>query len=510
MAGMENGDTPELPLQPLALAAYREARRLHRAGDLHGGLQQFQLALRLGGEHPVVLEHLAMLAADGGDLPAAERILRRAYALGPAPAIAARLALAVHKQGRYADAVPMFEAVLPQISFNADFLAAYAFALEATGELARALSVREQVFRQEPTATQAVNLAVMLERLGEHARLATLLAEQLRIFPGNADLLGLAAVRALSSGDYPGGFALLGERLRLAGEDAIEPHLRACPLWDGQPFDGVLVLPSEVHLGEEIQLSSLLNDVVALSQPALVDVDARLLPLFRRAWPGLQFTARGSGELTARLQAGGTFRRAGTIDLVRLFSRTCVLPGAAAWLTPPEGLRQKKQAEYRARWPGKRRVGISWRSARLNYGMDLKSIPLSSLPATLSVPDTVFIDLQYGDFRADTDALAGTGVTVPWRDPDIDPTRDIDALAAQLCALDEVVLVSNTTAHLAGALGVPTTVLLPKHHPVLWHWGDHGEQTTWYGSVHLLRNPEVRGFGQLDRLLAGRLAGIAG
>lgn len=51
-----------------------------------------------------------------------------------------------------------------------------------------------------------------------------------------------------------------------------------------------------------------------------------------------------------------------------------------------------------------------------------------------------------------------------------------------------MVTTSNTTAHIAGALGVPCLVLLPRTRPVLWYWGYRGERTPWYPSLRLLRN----------------------
>jgi hypothetical protein len=50
-------------------------------------------------------------------------------------------------------------------------------------------------------------------------------------------------------------------------------------------------------------------------------------------------------------------------------------------------------------------------------------------------------------------------------------------------ACDEVVSIGNATAHLAGALGKKTTVLLPKARS--WRWLSGGEQSPWYSSVKL-------------------------
>jgi hypothetical protein len=53
--------------------------------------------------------------------------------------------------------------------------------------------------------------------------------------------------------------------------------------------------------------------------------------------------------------------------------------------------------------------------------------------------------------------------------------------------MDMVVTTSNTTAHMAGALGKPTWLLLHKGISPHWYWGRDGETTPWYPSLHLLR-----------------------
>ena len=69
-----------------------------------------------------------------------------------------------------------------------------------------------------------------------------------------------------------------------------------------------------------------------------------------------------------------------------------------------------------------------------------------------------FIDVQYRDPEQAMDGYAlGDGEL--FCDDEIDSRNDLDGLAAQLSALDLVITVDNSTAQLAGALGVPAWVL---------------------------------------------------
>jgi len=64
----------------------------------------------------------------------------------------------------------------------------------------------------------------------------------------------------------------------------------------------------------------------------------------------------------------------------------------------------------------------------------------------------------------------------------------LEGLAGLIETCDEVVSVGNATAHLAGALGQRTLVLLP--YVAGWRWLHEGDRCPWYDSVTLLRQTE--------------------
>jgi ADP-heptose:LPS heptosyltransferase len=73
-------------------------------------------------------------------------------------------------------------------------------------------------------------------------------------------------------------------------------------------------------------------------------------------------------------------------------------------------------------------------------------------------------------------------------DAGVDPTSDLDGLAALIASLDLVITVSNTTAHLAGALGIPVWTLVPRGAGALWYWFDPSppwQVAPWYPAMRL-------------------------
>lgn len=502
---MSHSPPPALPpLSADAAAQYNAGQRCLQQKNLPAALKHFQSAVKIAGEHPLLLDALATVAETGGDLAAAVRIVSVLRQRLPSPRMDERLARLLYRRQQYRETLPLFDGLLTRDASRVDLAVLFSSALEMSGDFQRARDVREAAFAKVPSAKEAADLATMYMRHADYARLRERLPTLLAQYPQEPALAVTAAVWHLGAGDYPQGLAFLRQRQNQLGVDHDDPRVRATPLWDGTVFDGTLLVSLEPQLGDEIVMTSLLPQLLATGQKTVVEIDARCEALFVRSFPGFTFVSRSSRAL-GDLAAQGGCRHALTLDLLQVLQRQWTLPGTKGWLRPNAELVERKRAEYHARWPGKKLIGISWRSKQHYNGVDAKSAALTDFMKTLALPDTVFINLQYGDTTADVAALPEN--LRPWRDPEIDPFNDIDDLAAQLCALDRMVSVSSATAHLAGALGVPTTVLLPKRFPVLWHWGFLGNETTWYDSVRTLRNRDDSGWQSLDGIVAADIAG---
>ena len=74
----------------------------------------------------------------------------------------------------------------------------------------------------------------------------------------------------------------------------------------------------------------------------------------------------------------------------------------------------------------------------------------------------------------------------------IDLYNDFESIAGLLCNLDLFITVSNSTAHLAGALGVPTWLIRPRNHAVFHYWNQPKELTPWYPSLKLFSYKRLR------------------
>ncbi len=114
------------------------------------------------------------------------------------------------------------------------------------------------------------------------------------------------------------------------------------------------------------------------------------------------------------------------------------------------------------------RVGISWRGGATKLDRLSRSIDEQVLKTLLSIKGCTFINLQYDCDRQELDHINAVNSFAIFHMDAIDLKNDVSNLAALMTALDLIITVDNTTAHLAGALGLPAYLLLPKIPN--WRW----------------------------------------
>ena len=155
------------------------------------------------------------------------------------------------------------------------------------------------------------------------------------------------------------------------------------------------------------------------------------------------------------------------------------IPAPLSYLPRPDQARIREW-ESRLGAHSKLRVGLVWSGNPRHVNDCNRSMPLKTLLPALDV-EAMFISLQK-EPRTDDRALLGQ------RSDIFDPTEDFvnfEDTAALICCLDLVVTVDTSVAHLAGALGRPTWLLLPFVPD--FRWLLDREDSPWYPSMRLFR-----------------------
>jgi glycosyl transferase family 9 (putative heptosyltransferase) len=137
-----------------------------------------------------------------------------------------------------------------------------------------------------------------------------------------------------------------------------------------------------------------------------------------------------------------------------------------------------------ARGAGTRRIGLAWAGAAHHANDRRRSMPLAALAPLLALPAITWYSLQKGARSVDVDDVPAARAVVP-----LASDSDFARTAALVDALDAVVTVDTSIAHLAGALGKPVFVLLPFAPD--WRWGLAGRRTPWYPTARLVRQPAL-------------------
>ena len=442
-------------------------------GDITGGIEAMVLSLRLAPDVAAVERDLggALLSAGRADRACAH--LQKSVALD-SDAVAARinLGLCLARLGREAEARAEIEAALAREPDNA----------EAHYRLARLLAAAGD----GECATAAYRDCLAAD--GEHWEARYHLA----------DLL-------LAGDVFVEGWEHYEARWHLRGGGAVPKRRFAAPDWDGGALAGRTILVwGEQGIGEEIFFASMIGEVAAAAERVTVECDPRLMPLFARSFAANVTPVGRTTPTDAALVAAPFALQCAAGSLARhlrgapeRFPHRAFLVADAA-MTAAAGRRQAALGEGL-------RVGVSWRSQAANKRYRAaKSSSLADWGAILSVPGVRFVNLQYGDCGAELAGAESRFETVINVDPEVDQMASLDALAAQIAALDLVIATSVAAAHLAAALGVETWVLMPHRHDWRWLWRE--DSSLWYPRARRFRQPAAGDW----RGLAGEVAAALG
>lgn len=250
------------------------------------------------------------------------------------------------------------------------------------------------------------------------------------------------------------------------------------PAWTGQDLRGksILVFP-EQGAGDLFQFLRYTPYLKALGANVLLSCGAGLDPIVE-TFPGIDRVLR-PGEPPPRVDFF-----AHLLGLPRVFDTDAAkVPAKGPYLSAdPE--RAKAWAKRLAGHPGLK-VGLVWAGNPRHPRDRYRSIPLAALLPALRVPGVSWFSLQKGP-AAEAVRLLAPETRPTDLAPELGDFRD--TAAAIVGALDVVVTVDTSVAHLAGALGKDVWVLLAL--PADWRWLQDRTDSPWYPTARLFRQRE--------------------
>ncbi|HEY3179799.1 MAG TPA: DUF5672 family protein [Casimicrobiaceae bacterium] len=413
-----------------------------------------------------------------GDIDAAERDYRGALAASPQHPLALHyLGVIAYQRGRPVDALPFLERAAQLRPDEAEFHNNLGLVLvdldrhdEAIDAYRRALS------RDSVHVTAWNNLGLALTGCNRLLEAIAALRKAIALRPNFGEAHWNLALALLAHGEFAEGWREYEWRLVLRQLAGLVQR-PTTPRWSGEEIAGkTLLLTAEQGLGDTLQFIRFAAQIAARGARIVVQAPAPLVRLLART-SSIEQTSVASDPFPAHDVHLPLLSVAGVLGV-----DATTIPAAVPYLRADDELQRMVAGEVTHIAGGARKVGIAWMGARHSTSDRRRSCSLAYLAPLFDVNGVAWFSLQKGDAEEEIGAGANAARLVR-----LDARNDFDGTAALTAAMDLVISVDTSIAHLAGALARPTWILLPLGAD--WRWRVEGNTTPWYPTAHLFRQP---------------------
>jgi tetratricopeptide (TPR) repeat protein len=490
-----------LALRPADPAGqYNRANALRELGRLEAAVAGYDAALALSPGYGEALTNRGAVLARLERLAPALASLEAALAAQPTAEAHRNRAAVLARMRRLGEAIAGYDAALAIDPANAEAHNGRAGALNDLHRPAEALAATDRAIALEPTLADAHNnRGIALYDLRRIAEALASYDRAVELAPDSAEAHLNRALARLLSGDVAGGFEEYRWRWRAPGAQSWRPQL-PLPDWEGEDLAGKrLVVYAEQGYGDTLQFVRLVPRLLARGADLTLLVEPALVRLLVASLPGV--------AVVDRLPSGARFDvKAAMLCLPRLMGVTLEsISGTTPYLVADPAAADAWAARLAA-LPG-RKVGLVWAGASRRHNpaaaaIDARrSLRLAQLQPLAAAPGVTFVSLQIGEPAAEAATPPGGMRLVDWTG-EIGDFADTAALAANL---DLVITVDTSVAHLAGALGRPVWIL--SRYDGCWRWLQDREDSPWYPTARLFRQPAP---GAWDDVIASAAKALAG
>ena len=427
-----------------------------------------------------------------------EAVVSYDHALALAPANAnchIKRGLTLYYLKRYQASLASYDHASTLAPNDAMILFYRAQTLRRLGRCEEALADLDQTLARQPDFAAAYNLRG--ETLTELALYEDAIAQfELAIRHDPTFILAHwnIAVTRLLHGDFRRGWRDYEGRWFNPGAERRD--FRA-PLWLGEePLAGkTILLHAEQGFGDTIQFARYASLAAARGAKVILEVQAELKTLMSRMEPSAVVLSQPP-ERTVHARIDGPLVPLASERDLPPFDYHCpllslplafkteldIVPAKIPYLHADPDLASR----WRAKLPRTRSplVGLAWSGNPFHSQDRNRSIALDRLVPLLSEP-LDFVSLQKSVSKIDAKLMASLPNLIHFGDELV----DFDHTAALIAALDLIVTVDTAVAHLAGAMGKPAWILLPKVPE--WRWLLDREDTPWYPAARLFRQKRL-------------------
>jgi len=435
------------------------------------------------------IHSLGMSLLQAGKIREAAFQFRKALHLAPGFTDASLvLGHCLHAMGHFEAALETYDELLKT---NTDFMAAWnnrGTTLLELGRFEEAATSFSRTLELAPNFHDArVALATCHQALGKVTEALWACDEVLAADPENAEAHWNRSLLLLLKGDYLEGWREYEWRWRKRNFTSPRRDFPQ-PLWRGEDLAGrTILIHAEQGFGDTLQFCRYVPLVAAASARVVFECHPPLVGLMKSLAGNVQVVAMGQPLPNFDLHLP-------LMSLPLIFGTTIEnIPVTVPYLAPPEdrlSFWRSQISDY-----GRFKVGLCW--AGKGYPDPRRSCPVELLTPLANLKGVSWHSLQTN-----------------WKEalplPMLDFTSQISDFAdtaALIKQLDLVITIDTSVAHLTGALGKPSWIMLP--HAPDWRWMLERGDSPWYPSLLLFRQSAPNGWqaiiGHLTEALKNHL-----
>ncbi len=430
-------------------------------------------ALQDGASVVDALINLGVLAKDEKNLAESETYLRKAAEIAPNNELVFNnLGVTLHAAKRYAEAIEAFFrsiAILPQ---NESAFSNLSSLLMEIGDYQKAKGAILKALEINPESLSAhINLGVLFKWMGDYEESAKAFMMAIELDGTSTAARVNLGILLMLFGDYAQGLPLYESR---------EKSSVVCdkPIWNGEELkDKTILIYHEQGFGDTINFARLLTHKAFDGAKIIFSPQGALQKLFKSS--SLPCKTMNHEEIEAQ-KPHFDYHTSLVSLLYTLGITKDGIPSSINYITKDA----KKVEFFASKIPQKPlKIGIVWQGNKQYVGDTKRSVP-AKLFDKLQDERISFVSLQK---EFDDEDLAHLKSSIGLVDFG-EELHDFADTAALIEALDMVITVDTSVAHLAATMNKPTWVLLPVAPD--WRWGLEGESTAWYESATLFRRAQ--------------------
>jgi hypothetical protein len=360
-----------------------------------------------------------------------------------------------------------------------------------------ALATGQEAIRLDPqNADHLVNLSLAYADADDREHAVDCLLRATGLRPDHAEAHLALGQNLLALGDFaPGWLEYEWRNQTEAGKTALPAMTSAA--WNGMRIpNGRLLMIGDQGYGDTIQFARYIPMLAERCAELVLGSSAEMAPLLANM-PGV---AQYCHRWTDVPGHAAHCRLSSVPGLLHTTLET--IPADIPYLSADPARVAVWREQLDARLPaGARRIGLAWIGRPTHPNDRRRSLPLARLAPLGTVGGASFVSLQKPVPQSDDASLS----LFPGLADISGELADFGETAAVIANLDLVIAADTAVVHLAGALGKPVWILLPK--AADWRWMLERSDSPWYPTARLFRQKVP---GAWDPVIADAAAALRG